>query len=101
MEPYKEKLSILPDHMHDAIVAWIEQARPTGSFLRALLSNNLMDAFGQADEANTAAMRQWVIYLYNYAPAGCFGSPEKVRSWIERGGLHGRKTEPAEAEMDA
>lgn len=100
MERYEEKLSLLPEHMRDGIVAWIETARPTGSFLRALLSNDLMGAFGAADDKNQTAMRQWVIYLYNYAPSECFGSPEKVRAWIKRGGLLGRQTSPAEAELD-
>ena len=92
---YKDNLRMLPSHMHYAIKAWIERGEHPGGFLTALLSNDLMDAFGRADEDNTAAMRNWVVYLYNYAPSGCFGSPEKFKAWEARGGLLGHEVASA------
>lgn len=90
MAEYIERLDTLPAHMREGIKAWIEQGRPTGSFLHALLSNDLMGAIGKADDQNSAAMRQWCNYLYNYAPAGCFGSLAKVAAWAEHRGLKGQ-----------
>ena len=84
---YRDKLHTLPPHMHGAIVRWIERGIRPGDFLTALLSNDLMEAFGRADDQNTAAMQNWVIYLHNYAPIGCFGSPAKFQAWHEQGGL--------------
>jgi hypothetical protein len=52
-----------------------------GGFFRALLSNDLMEAFTHADAENSLGMRGWAVFLYNYAPAPCFGSPEKVAVW--------------------
>ena len=86
---YIEKLDTLPEHMRETIQAWIETGRPTGDFMRALLSNDLMGAYSHADADNAAAMKQWVMYLYNYAPCGCFGSPEAVKDWAKQGGLRG------------
>ena len=90
IEPdYKLMLHTLPPHMHHAILGWIEHAEPLGDFLTALLSNDLMEAFSRADNKNVAAMRQWVDYLYNYAPSGCYGSPQNVVAWWVAGGQEG------------
>lgn len=87
MAEYREGMDKLPAHMRGGILRYIEQGIPPGSFLTAVLCNDLKEAFGRADDENTAAMREWVFYLYNYAPTGCWGSPDKFSAWIERGGL--------------
>ena len=89
MTEYRDHLHLLPPHMHNGIVGWIEHAQPVGHFLTALLSNDLMEAFGRADDKNIASMRQWVIFLYNYAPRGCYGSPQNVAAWRAAGGQEG------------
>ena len=86
---YMEYLNIVPDHMHHTIVGWIEDALPIGDFLMALLSNDLIEAFGRAGDENITAMHRWVKYLYNHTPRGCHGSPAKVKAWREAGGLRG------------
>ena len=73
----------IPPHMMGAIKRYLLQGIPGGSFLTALLSNDLMAAFGAADVENTEAMRGWTMFLYNCAPTGSHGSPEKVRAWID------------------
>lgn len=87
MSDHHEGLHMVPEHMRASIVRWIEHAEPRpdlmGSFLRALLSNDLMAAFNYADEENTLAMRGWALFLYNDAPSQCFGSPERVQAWYD------------------
>jgi len=74
--------------MHEAVVVWIETGFPhpsrLGAFFRALLSNDLMGAFAHADAQNTAWMRSWTLFLYNFAPAPCHGSLEKIMAWHHR-----------------
>lgn len=86
-------LHLVPGHMHNSIVLWIERGFPhparMGSFLRAVLCNDLMGAFAYADQKNRFAMSAWATFLYNFAPGGSYGSPEKVRQWHEQGGLYG------------
>ena len=55
---------------------------PTGSFLRAVLENNLMEAFARADEINIVGMFEIVKYVYSHLPVCCYGSPEKVKAWL-------------------
>jgi hypothetical protein len=64
-----------------ALEAWINHGRPTGSFLKAVLENDLAGAFMRADEANLAALRDIVFWVYHEAPIACWGSLENVTIW--------------------
>ena len=76
------RYELAPNNLGESFKRYIEQGIPTGSFLRAVLENNLREAFGRADEYNSACMREIVAWLWNEAPADCWGSPEKVKNWI-------------------
>lgn len=73
---------LVPPHMWGAVERYMVNRIAPGNFLTALLSNDLMEAFGRADDENTANMRNWVLFLYNYVPRGSYGSPEAVREWL-------------------
>ena len=72
----------LPEHMRESARAYIEDGKPPGDFLRAVLENNFVEALGHADEENRAAIFAWAEWLYNEAPMPAWGSPEKVTAWI-------------------
>lgn len=90
MERYEENLTVLPGHMRDGMKLWIERGVLPGSFLTAVLSNDLMTALGKADDVNRHCLYDYGIYLYNYAPSRCYGSPEKIAAWAAAGGLLGQ-----------
>lgn len=56
---------------------------PTGDFLKAVLSNNLIDAIGRADDCNLQDIHEICSYVYNEMPSASWGSPEKVKSWLK------------------
>jgi len=58
---------------------------PPGSFLQAVLSNDLVEACNRADHQNQRALYDYVYVLYNAMPSAAWGSPEKVRAWIDAG----------------
>ncbi len=60
-----------------------------GHFLTALLSNDLKETFARADDYNATHIREYMMFLYNDAPGGCWGSVEKFKGWQEQGGLEG------------
>ena len=93
MADYKhpEALSKIREHMRDGMLRWIERGILPGDFLTAVLENDLEGAVGRADHINQHRLRDFVDYLHNDAPSPCWGSPGKVRTWHERGGLHGHK----------
>jgi hypothetical protein len=64
---------------------------PTGDFLNAVLTNDLVEAFGRADEQNALDMHEIVKYIYNHMPSGCWRTKEKITAWIEHKGLSGKE----------
>ena len=69
-------------YMQDGVDRYINQGIPPGSFLTALFCNDLKEAYRRADDANTAAMREWVRFMINDMPSIAQGSPDKVQEWI-------------------
>lgn len=73
---------LIPPYMWGGVKRYMVDRIPPGDFLTALFSNDLMDAFGRADDENSANMRRYCQFLYNYAPRGSYGSREAVRAWL-------------------
>ncbi len=69
--------------MHQHLRAYIERGQMPGGFLSAILENNLIEAVGRADSDNQKRIVEYVKYLYNQAPALCWGSPERVKEWCK------------------
>lgn len=75
--------SLIEPRFRESIDAYVATGRPTGSFLEAVLSNDLMEAFARADSGALDNLPHIVAYLYNKVPSGCWGSRERVREWIK------------------
>jgi hypothetical protein len=74
----------IPEHCADSLAGYITRDyKNVGGFLTALLSNNLKATFAMADDKNIGLVYNYLKFLYNYAPAGCWGSMEKVENWIQ------------------
>jgi hypothetical protein len=72
----------VPAHTIGGIDRYIERRIEPGSFLRAVLENNLREALGRADETNRDALFDIVAYIYNCCPFNSWGSPEAVETWL-------------------
>lgn len=81
--------SKLPAHCRAGMQRYIENGTIPGDFLVAIICNNLVDAYGQADDINTERMRDYAVFLYNEAPRGSWGSVQIMKRWNEIGGLKG------------
>lgn len=79
--------SMVPEHIREGLTAYVERGRPTGDFLAAVLGNDLFDAARLADAMNARYLTRIALFLIWHAPHGAIGSAERVRGWIERGGL--------------
>jgi len=73
---------LCPNSVAESLVAYIETGRPTGDFLKAVLSNDLSEACGRADHENRYRLFDIVFAIYYYAPSPCWGSKEKVAAWL-------------------
>lgn len=76
-EPY------LPPHMVDGIKLYVEHGIEPGSFMYAVLTNDLRGAIGRADHINQNHIADIVSWLTSEVPSACWGSPERVRNWIK------------------
>jgi hypothetical protein len=71
----------IPDYMREGMFRWLAFGIQPGSFLTAVLENDLKGAVSQADDLNQRRLLQYVVFLHNYAPLGCWGSPAKITEW--------------------
>lgn len=71
----------VPEHVAEGLIAYVRHGRPVGGFLTAVLCNDLKEAVGRADEQCLDNLVAIVGWLYNEAPAACWGSLEKVNAW--------------------
>ena len=71
----------VPTHTQASLNRYVLNGVPTGDFLRAVLSNDLFEAFGRADSENTANM-EIVAFIYEYVPRLCYGNEAKVEEWL-------------------
>lgn len=90
--------SKVPVHyMLSGMQRYVEHGIEPGSFLRAVLENDLFRAVGAADATNIENLKEWCMFIYNDIPASIWGSPEKVQAHIDACAL---KREVAAKEND-
>lgn len=80
---YRFREFSISEHMMGAITRYIEHRLQPGSFLEAVICNDLREAVGQADDTNIRNLPAYVGYFYNEAPSSCWGSVEKYQAWLE------------------
>ena len=73
---------LIPSSTMSSLMAYMEDHRPTGHFLRMFLSNNLAEALRWGDDGNLTALVQIFTFCYNNLPAECWGSERAVDEWI-------------------
>lgn len=83
----------IPSHLWPGLRAYVMDGRPVGTFLRAVIGNNLKDSVAHADATSLAALVDIVRWFYNEAPSACWGGPQRYADWVELGGLAGLNEE--------
>jgi len=71
------------DNIKQSIRRYADHHVPTGSFLKAVFSNDLFEALGRADEENQRDITEICSYIYNEVPASCWGSRDAYEHWIK------------------
>lgn len=86
---------LLPDHMKDGMKLYIEKGILPGSFMTAVLTNDLALACSKADSINRIKLFDIVSWLFAEVPHNCWKSVDAVQEWTESGGLSGRASTQA------
>jgi hypothetical protein len=72
----------IPDHMHHGIMMYVEHHIMPGSFLRAILANDIGRATGLADHVNINYLEAYIKFFAEYLDPDMWGSYEIVDAWI-------------------
>lgn len=75
-------IHLIPEHMRDGVRNYFYHGYHPGGFLTAVLENDLMGALAKADDINRYALPKYGEFLFNFVPAGSFGSSERVDAWL-------------------
>jgi len=89
---------MIPLGIKEKIDRFVEKGIPTGEFLKAVLTNNLYEAFNTSDDVESDHLYDVVMYVKNHTPPKCHGSVGNYWSWAEGGGLGRPYTKVAESE---
>lgn len=76
--------ALVREDIREALLAWGSGTQPhmPGSFLTAVLENDLAEAVGRADFQNIEVLPAIVAFVYRNLPSPCWGSKEKVEAWL-------------------
>lgn len=72
----------IQEYMKLPLYGYIYCHEPVGSFLMAVICNDLYRAVTSADENNLRNLPAYVHFFYNYAPASCWGSLKLYDYWL-------------------
>lgn len=80
----------VPESLHGGLRRYLFDRVETGSFLRAVLENDLVEALAQADDNNRHQLHTLAGFMYNDLPGreysnSPWGSKENVKAWLAEG----------------
>ena len=75
---------MMPQNTKESLIRYMEDHCPTGSFLRAVLENDLIESCFRADNFNAPNIIDIVRWCYDNLPLQSCGSPENVREWLTK-----------------
>lgn len=77
----------LPVHLRAGMERWVEHGIPPGTFLKAVLENNLVTALATADGDSRLALDRIAQFVHWGLPHDCHGSRDRCKAWAN---AHGR-----------
>jgi hypothetical protein len=80
---FEGEYACIPERMRVSLIRYGVEHAAVGQFLTAVICNDLFRAVGYADEENLALLPVYVLWFYNVAPAGCFGSGPAMAEWLD------------------
>lgn len=75
---------VIPEHCRGGMKRYIEHGILPGSFLQAIICNDLVGAAGKADDINVFCLINYANFLYNHMPSEAWGSKERMLAWEQK-----------------
>lgn len=73
----------IPESTMKSLVNYRDKRIPTGGFLHAVLTNNLVEACARADVYNRTCLHEIVMFVYNELLHDSWGSEDRVAAWLD------------------
>lgn len=83
----------IPEHMREALRRYVEDGIQPGSFLTAIIRNDLCEAVNRADDTNLPLIKLYVQWFYNEAPGTCWHNRENMTEWMRARAAEKKRTE--------
>ena len=83
-EGYQTGRFYISPYTMNIIKGYIRDGYQPGSFLTAIICNDLRGAINHGDDENIRNIPAFVIFFCNKAPADCWGSQEKMKLWVQK-----------------
>lgn len=97
----------IPPLLKSGLIRYRDNGLPTGDFLQAVLSNDLIMTILRADPDSIKALPEILWWLKRFMPSEAWGSPQAYADWIRGDGTQGYEitkyqswTRKREAELD-
>jgi hypothetical protein len=76
--------AFVPKHLVEGLIRWVDDGIRPGSFLCAVLANDLMKAVERMDMMSHMHLPGIIHWLDAHAPIDCHGSEEQMRLYEEK-----------------
>ena len=83
---------LVPLEITQSLYRYAEHHIPTGSFLRAVLENDLVETVARADSTNIHILPEIVQYCYENLSHNCWGSRKIVKEFLKTDSAKGGGT---------
>ena len=70
-------------HIIKPLMDYYFHGRPTGGFIKGILTNDLFSAAGRADTNSFLALKAICTFVFSELSAKCWGDEEAYNEWIE------------------
>lgn len=81
-EWFDGQYSLIPERMQAALKRYVVDRIKPGSFLTAVITNDLRGAFDHADEENSKLVGLYVRWFINVPPWSCWGNVKNMQAWL-------------------
>jgi len=80
---FTDEYADIPERMRGGMIRYINTGIVPGHFLTAIITNDLKEVVRRADDENMQLIPLYVRWFYNQAPSPCWGSPTRLREWVQ------------------
>lgn len=77
----KDLADKVPEHLREGLARYVIHGIIPGSFLQAVISNDLHGAIHLGDDDSLAGIKSILSFLWNSTPSQCFGDRVRLMQW--------------------